>query len=1139
MKQLFFLPLILVGMMSVCPAQDTLFSDNFESGSAQWILSGDWGLTPDYFHSPQHSLTDSPGTDYSGNVVSFATMTNGVDLTGFVTASLVIRTVFCLEADFDYVYIQASGDDFQTVTTLGVLTGENELNPLMEWTEAIYSLDGFLNQTNVKIRFTFESDPFVEFDGIYIDDVLIINSVYDVQPPLISYTGPAFYEGNTGPFVIQAGLIDGSGISGTRVNYRVDGILQEDSIPGICTRPGFYANETRWQYSIPEQAAGSLIEYWISAEDSSVYLNSVVSDTFKTIAGNYIHYDDGVPNYYRVTGPASSAPQITAWALRVSIPETAPNLVTALIRNYADDTHPNSPMLFHVWDCDSLGGVGADLIPPFTAEAASNPQQNDLFTLIDLRPWASQLSNRSGDLYIGYTVPAGSVNILIEYPSISNRSWYFNGTEWYVSNADYHIRAITGTNPVDASVLELITPVSGTGLGSSEPVSIRVKNNGSSGLGAIPAGYTINGGIPVMDTIPGPLLPGDSLDFTFTIPADLSAFETYVLDVFTAVNGDMNPANNHLMREIEHSHVMFCDTLHHDGKNHTGIGLVNGGTFTVAARFPQYLASPFTSAEMEQIRVYLRQYPESVVLKVWDAGTPASPGPEVFSQDVSEEMHAGWNDFYLTNPPVLSGSDFWVGYVITHYQGQHPAGIDSGPTDSLGCWINTGGGWSTTIGHWNIRPILCLVADQNDVGVTDLTAPHSGPYLNSSEAVSIIVQNSGTLPQSGIPVSLKVNGVVCLNDTIMDTIPPAGTLEFTFSGAINLSAFGTYTVEAYTQLPGDLNAFNDLVSRVIIHNEFSACDTLHYDGPNAFSLGIDGALLTAAVHFPGEMLTWVAGGYMDHVEVYIADMPTACFLKIYDAGTSANPGSELLSLDITNQIIPHTWNTIFLNQNIVPGPGGFWLGMQAFAPSGVKPFGTDAGPSLYNASWYSVTEGVWSHFPSYATIGNWNLRVSICPVSVPEGSVSGQLVYDNVDQTPLPESPVYLIVENTIIQQTNTDSQGNFTLTSLPPGDYILTAGTSAGFGGVNSVDALLIMKHFVGLETLTGLRLQAANLNQDGSVNSIDALMAMKRFVGMITSFPAGDWIFEGYTIAVQNTTIVQNLKGICSGDVNGSYIP
>jgi hypothetical protein len=1140
MKHFLLLTFILFVWMSACPAQDTLFFDDFESGTSNWIYSIDWGLTTEFAHSPDHSFTDSPGSNYSSNLESVAMFANGVDLTGYTTANLVFRAIFCLEDGFDVVYVEASKNDFESYTTLAILMGENEIDTLTEWSVYSFSLDAFLNEPNVKIRFFFQSDPYVEYDGIYIDDVEIINSVFDNQAPVISYNAPKLYEGSIGPFYTLTGLIDGSGIRNTWLNYKVDGIQQPDTVYGIYNGLGSYSSETLWGYTIPEQSAGTLVEYWITAVDSSANFNVFVSDTFKIIFGNYILYDDGFPNFYRITGPESSNPGTTSWAVRISIPETAPNLVYALIRNYADNTHPNSPMLVHIWDADSLGGVGDELITPFLIDAESDSVHNDLFTRIDLRPWAAQLMNQTGDIYIGYSVPAGVVNLLVDYPFTELRSWYYNGTEWFQSNADYNIRAITGTNPLDAGVLSLLSPVSGTGLGNSEPVTVVMKNAGCSTLSNIPVGYTINGGTPVMDTVPGPLLPFDSLEFSFSVPADFSAFETFTLDVFTALSGDQNPANDHVITEIIHSHVMFCDTVNYDAKNHTGIGLTSGGTFTVAACYPASLASPHTGAGIEQIRVYLRNYPESVILKVWAAGTTAVPGQEVYSQDVSEEMHAGWNSFLLANPPFITGDDFWVGYVVTHYQGQHPAGIDAGPADSLGCWINTGGGWTVTIGHWNIRPILCQIADLNDVGVSALIHPVSGPSMSANEAVTVLVQNFGTLPQSDIPISLKLNGVVVLTDTIGDTIPPAGTLEYSFGGTADFSAFGNYTVEAFTHLSGDLSVFNNLYSCILIHNEFSECDTFHYDGPNAFSLGIDGALLTAAVHFPGDMLTWVAGGYIDYVDVFIADMPSACLLKIFDAGTSTSPGDEILNLDITSQIIPHSWNTIFLNQNLIPGPGGFWLGLQAYAPSGVKPFGTDAGPSLYNASWYSVTPGEWSHFPSYATtIGNWNLRVSICPVSAPEGRVEGNLVYDNAGQTPLPNSPVYLILDNAIVQQTTTDLNGNYAFPAVPGGNYIITAGTSLPFGGVNSVDALLIMKYFVGLEQLSGLRLQAANLNQDGSVNSIDALLAMKRFVGLISTFPISDWLFEGYPVSVQSSGIVQNIKALCAGDVNGSYVP
>ncbi|MCX6271700.1 MAG: hypothetical protein NTU44_10860 [Bacteroidetes bacterium] len=49
-----------------------------------------------------------------------------------------------------------------------------------------------------------------------------------------------------------------------------------------------------------------------------------------------------------------------------------------------------------------------------------------------------------------------------------------------------------------------------------------------------------------------------------------------------------------------------------------------------------------------------------------------------------------------------------------------------------------------------------------------------------------------------------------------------------------------------------------------------------------------------------------------------------------------------------------------------------------------------------------------------------------------------------------------------------------------------------------------------------------------------------MRRFVGLITSFPVGDWIFEDPLITLlPSGNGVFTLKGICTGDVNGTNNP
>jgi hypothetical protein len=154
-------------------------------------------------------------------------------------------------------------------------------------------------------------------------------------------------------------------------------------------------------------------------------------------------------------------------------------------------------------------------------------------------------------------------------------------------------------------------------------------------------------------------------------------------------------------------------------------------------------------------------------------------------------------------------------------------------------------------------------------------------------------------------------------------------------------------------------------------------------------------------------------------------------------------------------------------------------------------------------------------------------------------TLSGQLSYFNTIGTALNNSTVYLKnTSNVVLEQVNTNASGAYSFKVLD-GTYNLSATTTKPWGGVNSSDALIVMKHFVGISPLTGLKLTCANVNGDGSVNSTDALIVQKRFVGTLSSFAAGDWAFETGSQVVSGADVVKNLKGLCYGDVNGSYTP
>ena len=169
-----------------------------------------------------------------------------------------------------------------------------------------------------------------------------------------------------------------------------------------------------------------------------------------------------------------------------------------------------------------------------------------------------------------------------------------------------------------------------------------------------------------------------------------------------------------------------------------------------------------------------------------------------------------------------------------------------------------------------------------------------------------------------------------------------------------------------------------------------------------------------------------------------------------------------------------------------------------------------------------------------ASFINGNISVGTC------SNLTGILSYNNTASTPMTNTTVTLKQGGITVNQVTTSSSGNYTFANLANGTYITGGSCTKPWGGVNSSDALLILKHFVNTISLTGLRKIAADVDGSGYINSSDALFAAKRFVNIVTSFPIGDWVFEKDSVHITGTgNLVQNLKALTAGDVDGSFTP
>lgn len=108
--------------------------------------------------------------------------------------------------------------------------------------------------------------------------------------------------------------------------------------------------------------------------------------------------------------------------------------------------------------------------------------------------------------------------------------------------------------PFDASVNAVTSPQPATWYDchnySSVPVSISIKNEGTSSLSNVPVYYSINSGTPVQETFAGPLAPGNAAVYTFTTAANLGSPATYSIATWSDQSGDGNTYNDSSLVEV-------------------------------------------------------------------------------------------------------------------------------------------------------------------------------------------------------------------------------------------------------------------------------------------------------------------------------------------------------------------------------------------------------------------------------------------------------------------------------------------------------------------------------------------------------------------------------------------------------------
>lgn len=387
---------------------------------------------------------------------------------------------------------------------------------------------------------------------------------------------------------------------------------------------------------------------------------------------------------------------------------------------------------------------------------------------------------------------------------------------------------VTVGNPPqwDASLDAVTQPNTGCGLGQ-ESVEVTIGNNGLDTIQTVVVCYRIDGGAPVCDTLNNMgLLPGTSVAYIHSTLADVSLPADYTFDAWTILLNDSVPQNDTLFGYMMTSIPTVAGLPYmEDFENGTGGWLPSGNASSWEHGVPaNVFITPDTSCSGGN--AWVTQL----------AGT--------YNPNEDSQLESPCIDFSgLTTDPILrfdhifqvepGFEDHWV-----------EVSTDGGTTwNTLGGagtglnWYNQPSAWDNTSGNpgeWRIaQHTLTGTADSSDVRIRfKLTSDGSvqqegvgidnimiftslddaqantvdGPTSGCGMGMDTIVatfQNMGTDTLFSLPVCYTVNGGAPVCETIMDTIPPLATYQYTFTTLADFTTFGDYDIAAYSNLATD------------------------------------------------------------------------------------------------------------------------------------------------------------------------------------------------------------------------------------------------------------------------------------------------------------------------------------------------
>lgn len=734
------------------------------------------------------------------------------------------------------------------------------------WVLAEHDLTGAANQPSVYLRIAFGSDGSVTDEGVAIDDILIQEApaadggIVEIVRP---FTNCALTANDT----VEVRIMNaGSGpLTNFPVAYSINnGTPVVDTFPGTLN-PGdsaYFVFDTTANLS----ATGdyTIVSYTSVTGDGNLLNDTLDSDFTNVPVISALPYNEG---FETGNGGWVASGINSSWDQGIptgSVINAAGGGLSAYVTNLTGNFNIGE-LSYITSPCFDLSSLPADPILRF---------QNTFTFNFDGQAWIEQ----SIDGGVTWTKIVDNGGAFEWYNDVQNQWWNATSSQgaglWV--NAENRLIGVAGQSAVrlrfvlsaspffvssegfgvdniqldlppmaDAGVISIISPANSCDLGMADSVRVQLKNFGLNALTSIPISFDFNGGTPVVETITTNLAPGDTMEYTFTsATVNVAANGTYNLRSFTSVPMDGNLTNDEAISIVENTlktapyFENFDSFTSGQGFDNAGSILLEGWTsnptgspdfFWGARNNPTGSGGTGPDADNTGLGgnfIYV-EGSNGPLGAIAELTSPCIDLGALTNVQLDFWYHKYGNDIRELYIDVYDGA-VWVNNVDSVIGQTQTSNVDPYLLKSVNLTAFAGNviqvrfrtdGKSGFATDMAIDDFAIFEPSATDAGVIAITAPASECGLGTADSVKIQVRNFGLAALTSVPVAFSFNGGTAVLDTIRTGIPVGDTVDFTFTtGTVNLSAPGTYTLDAYTSLSGDNNGINDSTLNYTVEN---------------------------------------------------------------------------------------------------------------------------------------------------------------------------------------------------------------------------------------------------------------------------------------------------------------------------------